>query len=168
MYFDPVLHLVYIRSSIFKKPNPLAFNITLPAKGPSTVPPGITNPKTFLEVGRYLHSLLVTEINSGSDPFLNGWKNRPQAFNKLYQAQFTAYAQGSYPFTTPLSLNQSPLEWWSAYEGTDNGGLLAVCFLFFYSVRSLIRTNFYFSRQLQLNSTRLPPIQWLMNEPCHL
>jgi hypothetical protein len=77
-------------------------------------------------VGRYLLTLLVAEINHGSDSFLNQWEEKPKAFTAAYQAQFTAYAQGAYPFTTPLGLGQSPLEWWQSYEETPNGGILAV------------------------------------------
>ncbi|KDR72460.1 hypothetical protein GALMADRAFT_142787 [Galerina marginata CBS 339.88] len=41
------LNPTYLRSSIFKNPNPLSFSITLPARMPSKVPPGVRNPKTF-------------------------------------------------------------------------------------------------------------------------
>ncbi|KIM38034.1 hypothetical protein M413DRAFT_76363 [Hebeloma cylindrosporum] len=115
----------YVRSSILKNPNPLTFNITLPAKAPAKVPPGIRNPKTFLQVGRYLHTLLIAEIHHGCDPFLAEWKEKPKAFGKAYQTQFIAYAQGAYPFTTPLMVGQSPLEWWMAFEGTEHAGILA-------------------------------------------
>lgn len=115
-----------MRSSILKNPNPLTFNITLPAKVPPKVPPGIRNPKTFLEVGKYLHTLLIAEIHNGCDPFLAEWKEKPKAFGKAYQMQFIAYAQGAYPFTTPLAVGQSPLQWWMAFEGTEHGGILAV------------------------------------------
>jgi hypothetical protein len=115
-----------VRSSILKNPNPLTFNITLPAKVPPKAPPGIRNPKTFLEVGRYLHTLLIAEMHHGCDPFLAEWKEKPKAFGKAYQTQFIAYAQGAYPFTTPLTVGQSPLQWWMAFEGTDHGGILAV------------------------------------------
>jgi hypothetical protein len=81
-------------------------------------------------VGGYLHNLLVAEINHGSDPYLARWKNQAQSFTKLYQAQFTAYAQGAFPFTIPLSINQSPLEWWRGYEESDHGGILAVRTIF--------------------------------------
>ena len=116
----------YVRSSILKNPNPLTFNITIPAKVPPKVPPGIRNPKTFLEVGQYLHALLVAEMTHGCDPFLAEWKDKPKAFGKAYQMQFIAYAQGAYPFTTPLMAGQTPLQWWMAFEGTEHGGILAV------------------------------------------
>jgi hypothetical protein len=70
--------------------------------------------------------LLVTEINEGKDPVLLAWKGKPKAFTQAYQAQFTAYAQGAYPFNTPLGVDQDPLNWWEAYRGTPNGGILAV------------------------------------------
>jgi len=116
-----------VRSDIFRNPNPLQFNITLPPKDAPKVPPGIRCPKTFLEVGKYLHYLLITEIGHGGDPYLATWKNRPTMFNKAYQAQFTAYAQGTYPFAVPLGPNQSPVDWWRAFENSDQGGILAVC-----------------------------------------
>ena len=84
------------------------------------------NEKTFLEVGGYLHSLLVTENNLGIDPYLTQWKKKRISFTKAYQAQFTAYAQGAYPFTIGLGPNQSPLEWWLGFEGTENAGIIAV------------------------------------------
>ncbi len=115
-----------MRSSILKNPNPLTFNIILPAKMPPKVPPGIRNPKTFLEVGRYLHMLLVAEMSDGCDPFLAEWKEKPKAFGKAYQTQFIAYAQGAYPFTTPLTAGQTPLQCWMVFEGTEHGGILAV------------------------------------------
>ena len=69
-------------SSILKNPNPLIFNITLPAKELPKVPPGIYNPKTFLEVGQYLHTLLIAEMSHRCDPFLAQWKERPKAFRE--------------------------------------------------------------------------------------
>lgn len=66
----------YVRSSILKNPNPLTFNITLPAKVPPKVPPGIRNPKTFLEVGRYLHTLLIAEMSHGRHSSLPMRKGR--------------------------------------------------------------------------------------------
>lgn len=115
-----------MRSTIFRNPNPFTFGITLPSKLPAQVPSGIQNPKTFKEVGAYLHALLVVEVNHGVDPFLVGWKNRPELFTKVYKAQFTAYAQGIQPFSVPLGLNQNPLNWWKALEGSPSGGILAV------------------------------------------
>ena len=79
------------------------------------MPPGIRNPKTFLEAGRYLHTLLVTEMSHGCDTFLAEWKEKPKAFGKAYQTQFIAYPQGAYPFTTPLTAGQTPLQWWMAF-----------------------------------------------------
>jgi hypothetical protein len=125
-FTDLCIFTDYVRSSILKNPNPLTFNITLPAKVPPKVPAGIRNPKTFLEVGEYLHMLLVAEMSHGCDPFLAEWKERPKAFGKAYQTQFIAYAQGAYPFTTPLTAGQTPLQWWMAFEGTEHGGILAV------------------------------------------
>ena len=84
------------------------------------------NPKTFLEVGKYLHTLLVTEMSHGCDTFLAEWKEKPKAFGKAYQTQRIAYAQGAYPFTTPLTAGQILLQWWMAFEGTEHGGILAV------------------------------------------
>ena len=81
-------------------------------------------------MGGYLHNLLVAEINHGSDPYLACWKNKAQSFTKQYQAQFTTYAQGAFPFMIPLSINQSPLGWWQGYEGSVNGGILAVRIIF--------------------------------------
>ncbi|KAG5648450.1 hypothetical protein H0H81_007052, partial [Sphagnurus paluster] len=94
-------------------------------KTPSAIPPGIRNLKTFEAVGAYLLKLLVDEIYHGSDQHLAQWKEKPKSFTRAYQAQFTAYAQGAYPFTTLLGPGQSPMQWWEAYVGTENAGILA-------------------------------------------
>ena len=60
--------------------------------------PGIRNPETFLEVGKYLHTLLVAEMSHGCDTFLAEWKEKLKVFGKAYQTQFIACAQGVYPF----------------------------------------------------------------------
>jgi hypothetical protein len=80
----------------------------------------------FLEVGKYLHHLLVNEITHGCNPHLKIWKDKGSAFVKAYQTQFRAFAQGTYPFSVPLGPNQTPLEWWEAFEDTTEGGVLAV------------------------------------------
>ncbi|KAJ3510647.1 hypothetical protein NLJ89_g4557 [Agrocybe chaxingu] len=115
----------YVRSSIFKRPNPLTFNIILPGQGMPQVPPGINNPRTFLQVGNYLFHLLAIEIQKGTDPFLTAWKDKARQFDVAFRAQFTAYAQGAYPFTTPLHFGENPYNWWQAFVGTSNGGILA-------------------------------------------
>ncbi|CAA7260791.1 unnamed protein product [Cyclocybe aegerita] len=115
----------YARSSIFKRPNPLAFNIILPGRGMPQVPPGINNPRTFLQVGDYLFHLLTIEIQKGTDPFLTAWKGKARQFDVAFRAQFTAYAQGAHPFTTPLGFGENPYNWWQAFIGTSNGGILA-------------------------------------------
>ncbi|CAA7268960.1 unnamed protein product [Cyclocybe aegerita] len=115
----------YARSSIFKRPNPLAFNIILLGQGMPQVPPGINNLRTFLQVGDYLFHLLTIEIQKGTDPFLTAWKGKACQFDVAFRAQFTAYAQGAHPFTTPLGFGENPYNWWQAFVGTSNGGILA-------------------------------------------
>ena len=66
------------RLRVVLNPNPLTFKITLPAKVPPKVPPGFRNLKIFLEVGRYLHTLLVAEMSYGCDPSLAEWKDKPK------------------------------------------------------------------------------------------
>ena len=56
-------------------------------------PPGICNPKTFLEVGQYLHTLFVTQMNHGCDPF---WPNgrisrRPRSSYRLSAKSVSVY-----------------------------------------------------------------------------
>ena len=48
------------------------------------MPPGICNPKIFLEVGKYLHTLLVAEMSHGCDAFLAKWKEKLKVFGKAY------------------------------------------------------------------------------------
>lgn len=72
--------------------------------------------------------MLAAEVNHGANPFLIAWKGRPAAFTKAFQAQFTAYAQGAYPFMTPVGQDEDPRNWWLAFEGTTNGGILAVSY----------------------------------------
>ncbi|KAF9526166.1 hypothetical protein CPB83DRAFT_770862 [Crepidotus variabilis] len=119
----------------FINPNALSFNIKLPAKESAKpkVPPGIRSPNTFLEVGKYHLHLLVIEIENGSDTFLSQWKDKPAAFAKAYQSQFTAYAQGMFPFNLPLGAGQPPLEWWQSFEATPDGGILAAITIKLYS-----------------------------------
>ncbi|KAF4617260.1 hypothetical protein D9613_005661 [Agrocybe pediades] len=131
------LHPDFVRSDIFKNPNPLSFKITLPARNDESkpkVPPGIRSPKTFLEVGTYLHTLLVNEFEHGFDAHLAQFKNKASALIKAYQAQFTAYAQGTYPFNVPLGPGQTPLQWWAAFENTANGGILAAIAIKLFSI----------------------------------
>lgn len=120
--------LAYVRSAIFKKnPNPLLFSIILPAKNPQPkVPVGISSPRTFLDVGAYLHSLLAIEVKLGFNKHIAKYKGKGGLLTKIYQAQFTAYAQGIFPFSIPLGLGQTPLQWWKVLENSDNGGVLAV------------------------------------------
>lgn len=116
----------YVQSSILKNPNPLTFNITLPAKVPSKVPPGVRKPKPFLEDGQYFHTFIVAEMSHGGHPFLAKWKEKPKAFGKAYETQFIAYVHGAYPLTTPLTAGQTRLQWWLAFEGWEYGEILAV------------------------------------------
>ena len=136
--FIPQYLIGYVRSSIFNKPNPLSFNIILPSKGQSEVPPGIQNPRTFLEVARYVFDILVQEVESGVDPVLIAFRKRKALFSANFKQQFTAYAQGAYPFNVPVGPGQTPLEWWKAFVGTENAGIIAV------SHRHTIKHSTYF------------------------
>lgn len=44
----------------------------------------------------------------------------------MFKTQFTAWAQGTYPFSIGLGPGQSPLDYWRTYKGTADGGVLAV------------------------------------------
>jgi hypothetical protein len=120
--------LGFVRSSIFNKPNPLSFNIVLPRKEPSEVPPGVQNPRTFLEVATYVFDILVQEVEYGVDPLLVAFRKRKTLFSASFKQQFTVYAQleGAYPFNVPVGPGQTPLEWWRAFVGTENAGIIAV------------------------------------------
>ena len=123
-----------MRSAIFKKSqslNPLSFGIIVPPKNPDPrVPAGIASPRTFIEVGSYLHSLLAAEVKLGANKHIAKFKGKGSLLTKTYQAQFVAYTQGIFPFSTPLGLSQTPLQWWKVFENSDNAGVLAVCFSF--------------------------------------
>ena len=124
--FIPHDFVGYVRSSIFNKPNPLSFNIVIPRKGPSEVPPGVQNPRTFLEVAIYVFDMLVQEVEYGVDPLLIAFRKRKALFSASFKQQFTAYAQGAYPFNVPVGPGQTPIEWWRAFVGTENAGIIAV------------------------------------------
>ncbi|KAF6741800.1 hypothetical protein DFP72DRAFT_228642 [Ephemerocybe angulata] len=92
------LHPAYVRSDIFHNANALSFSINLPARSQdesvsNKVPPGIRSPKTFIEVGKYLHRILLIEVQHGNDPYLSKWKRQLGALVEAFQTQFTAYAQ---------------------------------------------------------------------------
>ena len=134
-------------------------------KEPPKVPPGIRNPKTFLEVGGYLHNLLIAEINHGSNPYLAHWKNKAQSLTKQYQAQFTAYAQGAFPLKIPLSYNQSSLKWWRGYEGSDHVVFL-LCVTSFLCQISKCNNGLH---RLSQSSCTLPfRTRWPTNGQCQL
>ena len=69
-----------------------------------------------------VHALLVAEVNHGVDPLV-GWKNWPELFTKVSVHRI---CQGIQPFSVRLGLNQNPLDWWKALEGSPSGGILAV------------------------------------------
>ncbi|KAJ3520394.1 hypothetical protein NMY22_g12778 [Coprinellus aureogranulatus] len=104
------LHPDYVRSNILRNPNRLAFTIKLPATNKdSKIPPGVAHPKTFLEVGKYLHHILILEVTCGTSEYLEKFKKKPVTLVRLFKAQFTAYAQGVYPL--PLVLAQDRRYW---------------------------------------------------------
>lgn len=118
----------YVRSPMLHNPNRLAFTITLPGTDnvKDKVPAGIRSPKTFIQVGEYLYYLLINEIKHGDDPFLRKFTSRPTALTNTFKMQFTAWAQGSYPFAIGLGPGQTPLQYWRVYEGSEDAGVLAV------------------------------------------
>ncbi|TEB22252.1 hypothetical protein FA13DRAFT_1799116 [Coprinellus micaceus] len=121
------LHPDYVRLAVLRNPNRLAFTLRLPAsENPKNhVPPGIPSPNVFKEVGKYLYYLLVNEITHGSNSFLQQFTSKPAALTKMFKTQFTAWAQGTYPFSIGLGPGQSPRDYWRTYEGTADGGVLA-------------------------------------------
>ncbi|KAH6909669.1 ribonuclease H-like domain-containing protein [Coprinopsis sp. MPI-PUGE-AT-0042] len=130
----------YARSPIFRNPNALSFNIRLPPPKPTLsvatststspkVPPGIRCPKTFIEVGKYLHHLLVIAVTHDVDPYLRQWKGRSAALVKGFQEQFTAFAQGMFPFAITLGPGQTVRQYWQAHKATEHGGILAAVVL---------------------------------------
>ncbi|KAJ7137522.1 hypothetical protein C8R43DRAFT_1132121 [Mycena crocata] len=98
--------------------------VTIPGTAPPNVPAGVRNPKTFLIVAAYLYALGVTEIEYGIDPVLVAFKKKSQAFTAQFKTQLVAYAQGAFPFNTPIGTTH-PLDWWQALEGSEHGGVLA-------------------------------------------
>ncbi|KAJ7620470.1 ribonuclease H-like domain-containing protein, partial [Mycena rosella] len=123
----------YVSSSIFKRPNVVApFTITLPGKAPDA-PIGVRNAKTFRAVGEYLFDQGALEVEHGIDPLLIGYEKKKRLFAEKFKGQFTAYAQGAFPFNTPLGEKEHPMTWWRALEGSEYGGIIAALALEFYS-----------------------------------
>lgn len=98
-------------------------------------------------------SLAIAEINSGINPALTVWKGRTTAFTRAYQAQFTAYTQGVYPFNAPMGVDENPLSWWEALEGSANAGIIAVRGIFLFCTLS--------TSKLLLTMTRYSTLQAL-------
>ncbi|KAJ7213203.1 ribonuclease H-like domain-containing protein [Mycena rebaudengoi] len=124
----------YVNSSIFKRPNAVAEpTITIPGtQQPPAVPIGVRNPKTFLAVAKYLFDQATREIKHGSNPVLTAFAGRPAAFARQFKAQFGAYAQGSFPFNTPIG-ETHPADWWASLKGSDHGGIMAALAIKHYS-----------------------------------
>lgn len=78
-------------------------------------------------MAEYLFDLLVNQVKHGVDPFLIAYKKWKNLFSNTFQQQFTAYAQGAYLFNVPLGPGQTPLEWWRAFIGMVNTGIIVVC-----------------------------------------
>ncbi|KAJ7496082.1 ribonuclease H-like domain-containing protein [Mycena galericulata] len=116
----------YVNSTIFKRPNAVApVTITIAGTQPPEVPIGVRNAKTFISVGKYLFDQGAVEVEHGIDPHLIAFKKKKKAFAAKFKAEFTAYAQGAFPFNTPLG-TMRPLDWWRKLEGTEHGGILAM------------------------------------------
>ncbi|KAJ7810560.1 ribonuclease H-like domain-containing protein [Mycena leptocephala] len=124
----------YVNSTIFKQPNAVASaKITIPGtRKPPKAPIGVQNAKTFFEVGEYLYELGMVEVEHGIDPVLIAFKKRKSVLATKFKSQFTAYAQGAFPFNTPLG-NTRLLKWWQALEGSEHGGIIASLALKLYS-----------------------------------
>ncbi|KAJ7434270.1 ribonuclease H-like domain-containing protein [Mycena galericulata] len=127
-------HLQYVNSSIFKRPNAVApLTITIPGtqKAPEA-PLGVQNAKTFFAVAEYLFEQAVIEVEHGIDPTLIAFQKKKKTFSEQFKLQFLSYAQGSFPFNTPLG-GMRPIDWWRALEGSPHGGIVASLALKFYS-----------------------------------
>lgn len=121
----------YIGSDIFKDPNPLQNKITVPGNVKSStrtqVPKGVTHPKTFLKVARFVAHTAAQEIMHGMNPLFTPWRKRGgMAFQSAIEQQFTAYACGNFPFSRPVGEIQATLSWWEEFRGSEDAGLLAV------------------------------------------
>ncbi|KAJ6501823.1 ribonuclease H-like domain-containing protein, partial [Mycena vulgaris] len=124
----------YVNSTIFKRPNAVApLTITIPGtqKAPDA-PIGVRNAKTFHAVGEYLFRQGALEVENGIDPVLIPYKRKKHTFSNKFKTQFVAYAQGAFPFNTPIG-NMQPITWWRALEGSEHGGIVAALALKLYS-----------------------------------
>ncbi len=72
----------------------------------------------------------MEEVKLGANKHIARFKGKGGLLTKTYQSQFIAFAQGIFPFSTPLGLSQTPLQWWKVFENSDHGGVLAVRFSF--------------------------------------
>ncbi|KAJ7435596.1 ribonuclease H-like domain-containing protein [Mycena galericulata] len=124
----------YRTSQIFKQPNAVASaTITIPGtRKPRQAPIGVQHAKTFFAVGEYLFEQATTEIESGVDPVLIAFKKKRTIFAEKFKSQFTAYAQGAFPFNAPLG-ELRPIKWWQDLEGSEHGGIIASLALKLYS-----------------------------------
>ncbi|KAF7350324.1 hypothetical protein MVEN_01336900 [Mycena venus] len=124
----------YLNSSIFKHPNAVAPpTITIPGtRNSPEVPIGVQNAKTFFTVAEYLYQLGITEVEHGADPVLVAFKKKKRVFADKFKSQFTAYAQGAFPFNTPIA-DRHPIHWWKVLEGSEHGGIVASLALKLYS-----------------------------------
>lgn len=119
----------YIHSDVFRNPNPLQTKITVPGtqKSSAQIPEGVTHPKTFLKVARFVAQTAANEIKHGTNPLFTSWRERGgKAFQAAMLRQFTAYALGYFPFNRPVGEGQAISSWWEELRGSENASLLAV------------------------------------------
>ncbi|KAJ6542163.1 ribonuclease H-like domain-containing protein [Mycena vulgaris] len=129
-------HEVYLAAFYLnpQRPNAVApLTITIPGtqKAPDALI-GVRNAKTFHAVGEYLFRQGALEVENGIDPVLILYKTKKRTFSNKFKTQFVAYAQGAFPFNTPIG-NMQPITWWRALEGSEHGGIIAALALKFNS-----------------------------------
>lgn len=105
--------------------------MTLALKGHGTptaelVPNGIKHPKSFLRTAKFLNNVALQEILHGDNPTFMKWKADPKGFRTALYNQLKSYGLGFFPFNTPVGANQTMLDWWRLFTGSENTELIAV------------------------------------------
>jgi len=160
------LYSGYPNTDLLLKPNPhSATLVSIKQQSQQEKKSGDDDPTkspVYQRIGNFSLKLLKDEIQRiPRHPDLK--KLTSKSIAKDFKAQLATYAKGLYPFNTPIAEGQSVLLWWRTFEGHPLSGALAVSSM--YLLDWCLTYSPSHSSSLS-KSSLLPPVQWLMNEPC--